>query len=253
MEISGIASSIRHANVVWVHNDSSDAARIYGLDLNSCEVVAEVELRGVSARDIEGIAAARDPRGRSVLWIGDVGDNRDSWPDVGVYRIREPAQLGSTSRKVREYRFTYADRPHNAETVMVHEDQIWIATWQLASGGLYELPDLPDEQARDAVLVADRVGDVGSLITDGAIAPDAASYVLRDYLDVHFFQGLVPGHKVATLPLPAQPQGEAITWTADGSALLTASEDDNRILRVEIPWWVRAALRPPDHLVKGLS
>jgi len=91
------------------------------------------------------------------------------------------------------------------------------------------------------------------LITDGAIAPDASGYVLRDYLDVHFFQGLPPGRKIATMPLPAQPQGEAITWTSDGSALLTASEDDNRILRVGIPWWVRAGMRPPDHLVTGLS
>jgi hypothetical protein len=253
VEISGITFSIRHANVVWVHNDSSDAARIYGLDLDSCAVVAEVDLRGVSARDIEGIAAARDPRGRPVLWIGDIGDNRDTWPDVGVYRIREPAELGSTSRKAREYRFTYDDRPHNAETVMVAEDRIWIATWQLASGGLYELPGLTGKRDRDSVLLGNRVGDVGSLITDGAIAPDASGYVLRDYLDVHFFQGPPPGRKIATLPMPAQPQGEAVTWTPDGSALLTASEGDNRILRVEIPWWVRAGMRPPDHLVTSVS
>ena len=77
--------------------------------------------------------------------------------------------------------------------------------------------------------------------------------MLRDYLDVHFFQGPPPGRKIATLPMPAQPQGEAVTWTPDGSALLTASEGDNRILRVEIPWWVRAGMRPPDHLVTSVS
>lgn len=244
-EISGMAPSIRHPNLVWVHNDSSDAARIYGIDTRTCETVAEVRLRGVTARDIEGIAASVDDKGRGVLWVADIGDNRDSWPDVGVYRIREPGELGQSSRRAREYRFTYDDRPHNAETVMVLGDRMWIATWQLASGGLYELVE-PDV---DSIEVADRVGDVGSLITDGAIAPDGSAYVLRDYLDVHFFHGPPPGRKVATLALPPQPQGEAIAWTADGSALLIASEDDDRLIRVEVPWWVRASLRPPDHLV----
>ena len=255
VEISGIAASIRHANVVWVHNDSSDAARIYGVDLASCAVVAEVTLRGVDARDIEGIAASRDARGRPVLWVADIGDNRDSWPNVGLYRIREPATLGRTSRKVREFRFTYEDRPHNAETLLVDGGRVWVATWQLARGGLYELLELRRNRDRAAglVAIAERVGDVGPLITDGAIAPDGSGYVLRDYLDVHFFHGLPPGRKIASLPLPTQPQGEAITWAADGTALLTASEDDERIQRVEIPWWVRAGLHPPDHLVGDFS
>lgn len=248
-EISGITPSMRHRDVVWVHNDSSDAARIYGIQLDSCAVVADVDLRGVEARDIEGIAGSEDSRGRPVLWIGDIGDNRDSWPDVGLYRIREPAQLGNSSRKVREFRFTYDDRPHNAETVMVEGNRVWIATWQLANGGLYTFSDL----SRNEVNIADRVGDVGPLITDGAIAPDASGYVLRDYLDVHFFQGLPPGRKIATFALPAQPQGEAITWAPDGRSLLTASEGDERIMRVEVPWWVRAGMRPPDHLVPALS
>jgi len=244
-ELSGMTRSAHHRDMVWVHNDSSDAARIYGIDLQSCRTVAEVDLTGVQARDIESIAGSVDAKGRPVLWIGDIGDNRDSWPDVGLYRIREPRVLGRTTRKAREYRFTYDDRPHNAETLMVDGRSIWIATWQLASGGLYELSD----PSRGKVSTADRVGDVGSLITDGAISPDRSGYVLRDYLDVHFFQGLPPGRKVATLALAPQPQGEAITWTHDGAALLTASENDDRIMRMEIPWWVRAALRPPDHLV----
>ncbi|HCL69480.1 MAG TPA: hypothetical protein DIC65_00410, partial [Actinobacteria bacterium] len=34
-EISGMAASLMHENVVWVHNDSSDAARLYALDLET--------------------------------------------------------------------------------------------------------------------------------------------------------------------------------------------------------------------------
>ena len=76
---------------------------------------------------------------------------------------------------------------------------------------------------------------VGGLITDGAISPDGSRYVLRDYVDARIFSGPPPGEELQRITLPAQPQGEAITWSADGNALLIASEGDDRLLRVEIP------------------
>ncbi len=242
-EVSGMAPSGIHDDVVWVHNDSSDGARLYGIDTRSCDTVAEVTMRGVRARDFEAMASTRDAKGRAVLWVGDIGDNRDSWPFVTIHRLREPKKFGDRSRKVTSWRFTYPDRPHNAETLMVDGRDVWVATWQLANGGLYSVP------LSRGVAVAERQGDVGPLVTDGAINPSGAAYVLRDYLDVHVYVGLPPGQRVAKLPLPVQAQGEAITWTPDGRGLFTASEDDDRLLRFDFPWWVLAGLRPPDHLV----
>ena len=241
-EISGMAASWMHENVVWVHNDSSDAARLYALDLETCDTVSELRLRGVQARDFEALASTRNARGRAALWVGDIGDNRDSWPFVTLHRVWEPKTLGTRSRRVKSWDFTYPDRPHNAETLMVSGRSVWVATWQLATGGLYSVP------LRRTVARAERLDDVGPLTTDGSIHPDERGYVLRDYLDVHFYVGLPPGRKVATFALPRQVQGEAITWTSDGTGLLIASEEDVRLLRVDPPWWVLAAMRPPDHL-----
>ena len=241
-EISGMAASLMHENVVWVHNDSSDAARLYALDLETCDTVSELRLRGVQARDFEALASTRNARGRAALWVGDIGDNRDSWPFVTLHRVWEPKTLGTRSRRVKSWDFTYPDRPHNAETLMVSGRSVWVATWQLATGGLYSVP------LRRTVAGAERLDAVGPLTTDGSIHPDERGYVLRDYLDVHFYVGLPPGRKVATFALPRQVQGEAITWTSDGTGLLIASEEDVRLLRVDPPWWVLAAMRPPDHL-----
>lgn len=247
VEISGMARSQRHAHVIWLHNDSGDEAVLYGVDERTCATVAELRLRGVQARDSEGLASTVDAKGRAFLWVGDIGDNRDSWPNVSIYRVREPAQLGERSRSPKRWRFTYPDRPHNAETLMVSDSsdatRVWVATWQLASGGMYSVP-----LERD-VAIADRVGDVGSLITDGAIHPAGTGYVLRDYLDLHVFRGLPPGRRIAKLALPPQVQGEAITWTADGRGLWVASEQDSRLIRVDLPSWVLTSLRPPDPLV----
>ena len=69
-----MAASLMHENVVWVHNDSSDAARLYALDLETCDTVSELRLRGVQARDFEALASTRNARGRAALWVGDIGD-----------------------------------------------------------------------------------------------------------------------------------------------------------------------------------
>lgn len=235
-EISGMAPSSSDPNLLWMINDSGDDAMVYGVDSRSCETVSEVRLRGVRARDFEGLASGRDPRGRPQLWIGDIGDNRDSWPDVSIYRVPEPQERASVSRTARRWRFTYPIRPLNAETLLVNGNRVWVATWQLASGGVFAVP------LSSGVAVARRVGDVGPLTSDGAINSSGTGFVLRDYLDVHVYRGLPPGRHLATYALPAQVQGEAIAWAPDGRSLLVASEKDTRLLRVYLPASVVSAL-----------
>ena len=53
--------------------------------------------------------------------------------------------------------------------------------------------------------------------------------------------GLPPGSDPQTVYLPLQLQGEAMTWTQDGTALLVAGERDDRLLRVELPAELAAA------------
>ena len=179
-EISGMAPSQLHSGVMWVHNDSGDKARLYALQLSNCAVVGELTLRDVSARDFEGLAAGVDARGRPVLWVGDIGDNRDSWSDVSIYRVREPKKLGKTSAQTQRYRFTYEDRPHNAETILAdpNSQQLWIVTKQMASGSVYALPK---KLRKSGINIAKKVSSATGLITDGAIKPDGTIFVLRDY------------------------------------------------------------------------
>ena len=233
-EISGMAPSQLHSGVLWVHNDSGDKARLYAVQLSNCAVVGELALRDVSARDFEGLAAGVDAQGRPVLWVGDIGDNRDSWSDVSIYRIREPKKLGKTSAQVQRYRFTYEDRPHNAETILADPDsqQLWIVTKQMASGSIYALPK---KLRKSGINTAKKIGSATGLITDGAIKPDGTTFVLRDYFDAQFFRGLPEGVVDEKIDLPGQPQGEAIAWLPGENAVVIASEGDNRLIRVNLP------------------
>ena len=237
-EVSGMTASALHEGIMWVHNDSGDAARLYALDLSDCAVVGEVFLRDrkkneISARDIEGIASGVDAQGRAVLWVADIGDNLDSWESVAIYRVREPENLNRKYARAFEFGFTYEDRPHNAEAILADpkSSQLWIVTKQLASGSIYALPA---NLSRSKINIAQRIGSVGSLITDATMRPEGSGFLLRDYFDAYTYQGMPPGEQGDKFALPAQIQGEAIAFTRSGDALITMSEKDDRVIEVRI-------------------
>lgn len=239
-EISGMTPSIRHENVLWLHNDSGGGPRIFAVDATTCETLATLTIKGARARDFESIASGRDDRGRPVLWLGDIGDNLDSWDSVEILRIREPKRLRSRQVSADAFAFTYADRPHNAEAILAspRRERLWIVTKQLAHGSLYRLA----APLRSGVVnVAKKIQVEGGLITDGAVSPLGDRYVLRDYVDAVIYDGLPPGREVARIRLPYQTQGEAISWSADGRSLLVASERDDRLIRVPVPLVLREA------------
>jgi hypothetical protein len=233
-EISGLTYSAQHPAILWLHNDSGGGPVIYAVSAATCRTLATVTITGIEARDLEGIATGVDERGRPVLWLADIGDNRDSWPEVRLHRIREPARIVDARIPAQTFRFTYRDRPHDAEAVLASPalGPVWVVTKQLARGRVYRLPD-PLSAGR--LNVARPVARIGGLVTDGAISPDGTRYVLRDYVNATLYEGAPPGRQVAVIPLPLQFQGEAITWTSDGRALLVAGERDDRLIRVELP------------------
>ena len=234
-EISGMTWSARHPGVYWLHNDSGGGPYLYAVDGTTCETLARIRVDGIGARDLEAVATGVDPSGDPVLWLGDIGDNRDSWPEVRLHAVREPAELVDQQVRATTYRFTYADGSHNAEALLASPSRadVWVVTKQLARGGVWRVP-----LSTSSVSTARRVATVGGLITDAAVSPDGSRFVLRDYLGAQLFAWPPRNASVdggTSIPLPAQPQGEAITFTADGSALLVASESDDALWSVPLP------------------
>lgn len=232
-EISGMTSSPSHPGVMWMHNDSSGGPRIYAVDAATCEVLATVTIEGMDARDIEAISSGVDDKGAPVLWIGDIGDNLESWSDVRISRIDEP-EIRDATVPSRSFSLSYADGPVNAEGLLAQpsEPRLWVVSKAAASSAaIWALPTpLVDG------MTARRVSPAPGLVTDGAFSADGSRFVLRGYLDAVIYAGL-PGRskEIVTVALPLQPQGEAVAWTPDGTALLVASERDDRLIRVALP------------------
>jgi len=241
VESSGLAASPRHAGVLWTHNDSGDAARLFAVGPDG-GVLATLTLAGVDARDWEAMAAGRDDAGRPALFAADIGDNLGVWPSVSVYRVGEPASLHDATLPARRYRFRYADGPRDAEALLVdpRDNRLYVATKEDDGGGLYQAPA---RLRSDRVNLLRRIAEVPPSITDGAFSPDGRAFVLRDYSAAYLFAA--PGRQLAAFPLPLQRQGESITWSPDGDALLVGSEGpDSEIWRVELPEEAAARATP---------
>jgi hypothetical protein len=229
LESSGLAVSGRHDGIVWTHPDGGSVARLMAVDHRG-DTVATLTLDGIDPYDPEALAPGSD--GRS-LWLGDIGDNSQQRPDVSVFEVVEPRRLADRTVRARWYRFTYPDGPHDAEALLVdHEHgRLLIATKSFGDAGLYQSPThLVTEDA--GVNPLERVADVPPLVTDGAYLPDGR-FVLRTYSDVHVYDR--PGHEIATVPLPPQPQGESVA--ADGNDRLLVGSEGRRsaVWRVPLP------------------
>jgi hypothetical protein len=234
-EVSGITLSRRHEGVLWATNDSGGGPFLYAIDLTDCQILATLRLLDTPARDHEALAAGQDARGRDVIWVGDIGDNLGTWPYARIHKVVEPKVLRDADVEVTTYRFTYPDGPVNAEALMAAPDreQLWVVSKEAGVGGVFELPSpMSDSQTP---MRAEQVGTARSQITDAAMAPDGERFVVRDYLSAEVFTGEPPGQAEARFRLPFQPQGEAVTWSADGRALIVASEQSGDLVEVTVP------------------
>jgi hypothetical protein len=228
-EISGLAYSTLHEGIVWAHNDSGGGARLYAIDIDDCAIRAVLRVKGIKASDPEAIASGAGPTGAPALWWGDIGDNTSQRRFVEIHQIPEPATLGSASVTPQTYRVRLDDR-QDSEALLADGDRMWLIGKGLLGGNVWRLPQplRPDRIARARV-----VGTEEALVTDAAMRP-GGGYAVRDYSEVRIYSGLPPGDLVSRMPLPEQVQGEAMTWTPDGTALIIASEGDDRLLRVPV-------------------
>ncbi|MFF2043417.1 hypothetical protein ACFVVX_23650 [Kitasatospora sp. NPDC058170] len=221
-ESSGLAASRSHPGVYWTHNDSDDGPYVYAVDSQG-RTVATVTLRGVEPRDVEAISLGPDGR----LYLGDIGDNLGGkWPEVWIYAFAEPAELRDQTVDAVRYRVRYEDGPRDAEALMVHPvtGRAYIASKKQGGGGLYQGPE---KLSASGINTFRRVADV-PWITDGAFSPDGTRLVLRGYLGATLYrwQGDAPV-KPAPLSAPWQGQGESVTFSADGRAVLYGAEGKN--------------------------
>ena len=233
-ELSGFTASRRHPNVYWAHDDSGHAAVLYAMR-ETGTIVATFPLANVEAVDPEDIAAGpcgREDR-RTCLYLADTGDNLRGRRQVRIFRIREPETLRGAPPPRRSP--SYIDGAHDTEAVLVdpRTAELYVITKTITSlGDVYHLERTPDG-GWSAVRVASlAIADGFDALTTGAsVHPDGERVLLRTYRGVWELRR--PGARdlldvlrtpAEPQPAPSQPQGEAVSYTADGTGYLLGSE-----------------------------
>ncbi|RBY85231.1 hypothetical protein DQ240_13240 [Blastococcus sp. TF02A-26] len=213
-------------------NDGGDEVAVYALD-PACRTTT-VHRAPVDPYDPEDMAVGSD----GTVWLADTGDNNAARATVALIALRPD---GATS----VYRLAYPDGPRDAEALLLAPDGTpYVVTKEvLGSSDVYRPVSALEEAATvglvevgsvDLTLTGTPGGPVGRagqlLVTGGAVAADGHALALRTYTDAYVWPLVgsdVPAALAGTpvrIPLPESPQGEAISFSADGSALVVASE-----------------------------
>jgi hypothetical protein len=252
-ESSGIAASRRNAGIFWTHNDSGDGPFVYAFDRQG-KHRGVWRVTGAKAIDWEDMAIGPGPRrGRSYLYLGDIGDNSKMRDQITVYRVAEPQvtpkDSSSTVQNPREteaadvFRLKYPDGRYDAETLLIHPltGELYIITKM--RGAPARVYKLRAQAPKSGVSTLSYVGDLRfpnqfqGFITGGDISPDGRRIIICDYLGACELilpekRGIAFDEIWKQSPLPVdiggfpgvRRQGEAICYRADGLALLATSE-----------------------------
>lgn len=237
-EASGLAASRRNPDVLWTHNDSGDAPRLFALDATGRHL-GVYTLIGAEARDWEDIAIGPGPEPRlDYLYVGDFGDNKARHDVKVIYRLPEPVvrrdqtAIESALGGVEAIHFRYPDGPRDAETLIVDPAtaDIYVISKREQAVHVYRAP-FP--QITDAVITLEAHGKLPlNDVTAGDINAAANEVLLKTYATVHYWPRL-PGQDLAEalqgtpqrLPYFPEPQGEAIAWHPEAEGYYTLSEE----------------------------
>src|SRR5262245_13810032 len=124
-EASGLALSTQFPNLLWSHNDSSDAT-IFAIGTDGA-IRGRVRLAGASVTDWEAITVS-PCRGGACLYVGDIGDNNLRRHGITIYRTREPSPDDQITPSVERIEATYPEGPQDAEALFVANGSLFVVT-----------------------------------------------------------------------------------------------------------------------------
>ena len=247
-EASGLSASWRRPGVYWTHNDSPGGKvenYLYAFDKAGTQK-ARVQLQGAKNLDWEDMAIGPGAGGKPALYVGDIGDSGvRARGGYIIYRVPEPDAIKPPASLAvdRTWKFTFADRRRDFETLLVHPktSKLYVVTKEkgrvrkLATGGYQATSEVFEITAGKATSVGSfrltSTLEYGCLTTGGEFRKDGGAFVVRTYTDAYEFSVKRGETMTAALKraprkvaLPPEPQGEAICYRLDGKAWLTCSE-----------------------------
>jgi hypothetical protein len=234
-EASGLAASINNSGLLWTHNDSFNGAQIFLVN-RDLDIKLTCDLAGVENRDWEDITVGPGPDpNKNYVYVGEIGDNLAKYSYKVVYRFEEPVLSDTTShiviRNIDKIFFKLPDGKKDTESLFINPatKDLYIVSKREEPVHLYEL-EYP-QSVTDTIIARDIMTLPFTQIVAGDFSPDGSELLLKNYKHIYYWA--VDPSKPLTeslqnpateLPYEEEPQGEAITFSRDGSGYYTISE-----------------------------
>ena len=223
IEASGIAPSNANPGHLWVHEDSGTPNQLF-LVKSDGNVQKKIHLKGITNRDWEDMALVNNR-----VYIAETGDNGEVYTDYAFYHFAEPGLATDTVFSIDTIRFSYPDGSHDAEAFLVDKDLkfIYIITKRDNPSRIYKL-SFP----YTSVMQAEFLGVLPYTgVTSCTQSTDGKEIMVRTYTGIFYYNRLgsqsIPqamANGFTSLKHKAEPQGEAICFSLDGSGFYTLSE-----------------------------
>lgn len=238
-EMSGLAFSKNHPDKFYTHTDSGGEVAVYVLDSMGKEI-GKIVLEDVENRDWEDIAVGPGPKGKSYVYVAEIGDNAAVHKSVKILRFPEPEKFGQKIiLKPEVLKFEYPDGPMDAESLFVDpiSGDLFVVSKRDGQNTLFCLKS--DDFGKKDVL-AEEMGKLPfTSATAADISQDGSRILIKNYFKIYYWER-AKGESVPQalsrvpkeLPYVSEPQGEAIGFQPDGRAFYTISEKRFNILPI---------------------
>jgi hypothetical protein len=236
-EASGIASSVPLKGFYWTHNDSGNKPEVYLLNSKGV-LVSTIKLEDVSNRDWEDIAEGIGPvKGKSYVYVGDIGDNAGIRKHIRIYRFPEPEKVPGEQETITPDVLTlkFPNGPRDAESLMIDpiSKQIYIVSKREKEVSLYKTKQLFFKDG-DKVVLEKLIKLPYSWVTSGDISKDGHHIVIKTLTTIYYWHRNssesveeAMAKPAKELPYVVEKQGEGITITPNNDGYVTISEGKN--------------------------
>ena len=248
-EISGLAASRTHDDVLWAIEDSGNPARLHALSRRG-RVLARYKVEGAKNIDGEDLASF-DLDGRHYLLVADTGDNGGKRRNFVLHVFEEPKTLrNGTLKPAWSIRARWADGPRDCEAVAVDAaaGKVLLVSKKRKPPELFALPLAdPHGEWREARRIGRLAGvpeaDVelqrsdpqlarlSPQVTAADLSPDGRTLAVLTYGSVLFYRhqpgedwGLAVARPPEAHDVPLIPQAEALAWSRGGGGLYASGE-----------------------------
>ncbi len=248
-EMSGLAPSQNHKDVLWVINDGGNGEKLIAMRTDATRI-ATFTLKGVKNIDWEDLASFKLD-GKNYILISDTGDNGGIRKSLQIYVFEEPKVLsdGQTLEPAWSFDFVWPDGARDCEAVAVDvaKNEILLISKKRVPPELFSLPLKPIAKNVVAVKIGELPGitqpDTNELeknpvygryrsqVTAADLSPNGRVLMVLNYHSVYFYVRDAAGSwakalssKPYSFSFPWLPQAEAITFNREGDAIYIGSE-----------------------------